>query len=86
VAFFKVRLEFCIDFVVSLLRGEFASSGEALAAIRTAPRDGVAVDLFCNNQLRHGTIMSQIRCFACAIENGQRQIKASANRNELQTG
>ena len=73
-AYFKVRLELGVHFDVSLLHGEFASSGEALAAIRTAPRDGVAVDLFCNDQLRHGTIMSQIRCFACAIENGQRQM------------
>ena len=47
--FFHVRLELGVDFVVSLLGGEHASSGEALAAIGTAPRDWVAVDLFYNN-------------------------------------
>lgn len=48
-AFFHVRLELGIDFIVSLLRGEFASSGEALSAIGTPPRDGVPIDFFRNN-------------------------------------
>ena len=48
-AFCHVRLEFGIDFVISLLRREFASGGEALAAIGTPPRHGVPIDLFGNN-------------------------------------
>jgi hypothetical protein len=69
-AYFHVGLELGADLVISLFCREFASSGEALAAIRTPPRDRISIDLFCNNQLRHATIMSQIRYFACAIENG----------------
>src|SRR5579864_491992 len=79
VIFCHVRLELSVDFVVSLLRGEFASSGEALAAIGASPCHGIAIDLFCNNQLRHGTIMSHFRCFACPIENGPQLLENGPN-------
>jgi hypothetical protein len=36
-------------FVEPLLGGELATSRKALAAIRTAPRDGVSIDLFYND-------------------------------------
>ena len=46
---FHVGLKFGRDFLVPLLRGQLASSGETLAAIGTAPGNGVAVYLFGNN-------------------------------------
>jgi hypothetical protein len=69
VIFFHMRLEFCVDFVIPLLCREFAPSGEALAAIGTPPCNGVPIDLFGNNQLRHMFSISQIRRSGCAIEN-----------------
>jgi hypothetical protein len=47
--FFHVRFELGVHFIVSLLRGEFASSGKALAAIGASPRDWVPIDFFGNN-------------------------------------
>jgi hypothetical protein len=54
-----MRLEFGLNLVMSLLGCEFASRGKALAAIGTPPRDGVPIDLFGNNQLRHIISISQ---------------------------
>ncbi len=68
--FFDVGLELGVDLVISLFCREFTPGGKTLAAIRTPPRDRIAIDFFCNNQLRHETMFSQIRCFTCAIENG----------------
>lgn len=54
-----MRLEFRVDLIISLLGREFAPSGEALAAIGTSPCDGIPIDLFGNNQLRHMFSISQ---------------------------
>ena len=48
-ALFHVGLKLSGDLLIALLRRQLASSGETLAAIRTAPGDGVPVYLFCNN-------------------------------------
>ena len=67
VIFFYVQLEFGVHLVISLLGREFASSGKALAAIGTPPRDRVPIDLFSNNQLRHMFSISQSGFCGCAI-------------------
>jgi hypothetical protein len=49
VAFFQMGVELRGHFVEPLLGRELATSRKALAAIRTAPRDGVSIDLFYND-------------------------------------
>lgn len=49
VAFFGVSLELRFNLPVSLLRSQLATNREFLAAIRTAPSDGIPVNFFYNN-------------------------------------